>query len=212
MGSIPDLAQWVGDPVLSSCSIGCSCSCDSTPSLGTSMCCGCGPKKQKTKENVYSWAQSQLHRISISNSWAIRFVLFLLFIFSSFIFLGQHLWHIPWLGVQLPAYTTATATWDLSHVRNPHHSSRQCRILNLLSKARDQIRNLMVPSEIHLHCAMRRTPGFVLLISSPDNYFSCQNSQTCFNTCKQVYSDLGKKDKKVWDKKCYSFWVALSGS
>ena len=27
-----------------------SCSCDSTPSLGTSICCECGPKKKKTKK------------------------------------------------------------------------------------------------------------------------------------------------------------------
>ena len=30
-----------------------------------------------------------------------------------------------------------------------HHSSRQCRILNALSKARDRTRNLMVPIRIH---------------------------------------------------------------
>ena len=36
-------------------------------------------------------------------------------------------------------YTTATATWDLSRICDLHHSSRQCcRILNPLSKARDQ--------------------------------------------------------------------------
>ena len=40
--------------------------------------------------------------------------------FPFFFFLGLHLWHIevPWLGVklelQLPTYTTATATRDLS--------------------------------------------------------------------------------------------------
>ena len=53
---------------------------------------------------------------------------------------------IPWLtawtaGVeselQLPAYTTATATRDLRHIYDLHHSSRQCRIVNPLSKGRD---------------------------------------------------------------------------
>ena len=34
--------------------------------------------------------------------------------------------------------TTATATWDLSHIRDLHHSSGQHWILNLLSEARDQ--------------------------------------------------------------------------
>ena len=44
-------------------------------------------------------------------------------------FLGPHLRHmgIPKLGVeselQVPAYTTATATQDLSHISNLHHSS-----------------------------------------------------------------------------------------
>ena len=42
------------------------------------------------------------------------------------------------LELQLPAYTTATATlWDLSHVCNLHHCSRQRQILNLLSEARN---------------------------------------------------------------------------
>ena len=44
---------------------------------------------------------------------------------------------VPRLGVQLelqlPVYTTAPATPDLSHICDPHHSSWQCWILNLLS-------------------------------------------------------------------------------
>ena len=69
-------------------------------------------------------------------------------------FLGLHLQHmeVDRLGVkselQLPAYTPATATPDLSLVCDLHHSSRQCRILNPLRKARDRTRNLMVPSRI----------------------------------------------------------------
>ena len=43
------------------------------------------------------------------------------------------------LELQLPAYTTGIATPDLSRVCGLHHSSRQCRILKPLSKARDQI-------------------------------------------------------------------------
>ena len=43
---------------------------------------------------------------------------------------------VPRLGVelelQLPAYTTATATQDLSHVCNLYHSSWQYQILNLV--------------------------------------------------------------------------------
>ena len=40
--------------------------------------------------------------------------------------------------LQLPAYTTTTATPDPSHVYNLHHSSQQRQILNPPSEARDQ--------------------------------------------------------------------------
>ena len=68
------------------------------------------------------------------------------------LFLGPHPQHmeIPRLGVelklQLGPYTAATATPDPSHVCNLQHSSQLCQILNPLSMARDQTRNLMVPS------------------------------------------------------------------
>ena len=69
---------------------------------------------------------------------------------------------VPRLGVklelQLLTYATATATPDLSHTCDLHHGSWQCRILNPLSKARHQSCNLMVPSQIHFHCAMTWTP------------------------------------------------------
>ena len=49
---------------------------------------------------------------------------------------------VPRLGVkselQLLAYTTGTATWDLNPICDLHCSSEQCWILNPLSKARDQ--------------------------------------------------------------------------
>ena len=64
--------------------------------------------------------------------------------------------------LQLLAYTTATVTSELSHVCNLHHSSRQCQILNPLSKARDQTRNLVIPSQIHFHCATKGTPEIYL--------------------------------------------------
>ena len=38
---------------------------------------------------------------------------------------------------------------DPSRICDLHHSSQQCWILNLLNKARDGTRNLMVPSRIH---------------------------------------------------------------
>ena len=63
---------------------------------------------------------------------------------ETFFFLRLHLWHteVPRLGVnselQLPAYTTATVTRDLSCVCDLHYSSQQRRILNPLSEVRDQ--------------------------------------------------------------------------
>ena len=56
---------------------------------------------------------------------------FFLFCFLFFVLLGPYLCHmeIPTLGVelelQLPAYNTATATRDLNHVFDLHHSSWQ---------------------------------------------------------------------------------------
>ena len=60
---------------------------------------------------------------------------------------------VPRLGVepelQLPAYTTATATQDRSLICNLHHSSQQCRILSPLSGTRDQTHILMDTSGVH---------------------------------------------------------------
>ena len=77
------------------------------------------------------------------------FFFFCLFVFSRAA--PRHM-EVPRLGVQSepqpPAYTTATATPDPSCTCNLHHGSRQRRILNLPSEARDRIRILMVPSQI----------------------------------------------------------------
>ena len=86
------------------------------------------------------------------------------FSFFFFCFLGPHSRHIevPRLGVdlelQLPGCTTASTPPDLSQVYNLHHSSRQCSILNQLSEAGHQTRNLMVPSWIHFLCSTMGTP------------------------------------------------------
>jgi len=75
---------------------------------------------------------------------------------------------IPRLGVelqlQLPAYITATATQDLSHVCDLHHSSRQHQILNIPSKARDRTHVLMDTSQICFHWATRGTPFSSFLV------------------------------------------------
>ena len=38
-----------------------------------------------------------------------------------------------------------------------HHCSQQCQMLNLLSEARDQTGKLLVPSQLHFHCATMGT-------------------------------------------------------
>ena len=73
---------------------------------------------------------------------------------------------VPRLGVELGlqplAYVTAVATY-IAH--------GNARIFNPLSEARDQTRNLMVPSGIHFCCAMMGSPdlGFYhLSAEGPD--------------------------------------------
>ena len=69
-------------------------------------------------------------------------------------FLGPNLQHmeVPRPGVelelQLPTTAIAPAMWDLSRVCDPHHSSQQRQIPNLLSEARDQTGILMDPSQV----------------------------------------------------------------
>ena len=60
--------------------------------------------------------------------------------------------------VQLPAYTTVTATRDPSHVCKLHDSSQQRQILNPLCKARNQTLIFMDTSQICFHCATTGTP------------------------------------------------------
>ena len=82
--------------------------------------------------------------------------LFLFFGFSNFflVFLGPHPWHmeVPRLGaeleLQLPAYTTATAAWDLSCVCNLRH---RCQLLNPPNEARDQTYIPMDTSRVRYH-------------------------------------------------------------
>ena len=66
--------------------------------------------------------------------------------------------------IQLPAFTTATATQDLSRVCSLHHGSQLCRIFNPLSKARDQTQNLMIPSWIHFCCATMGTLHWFIFV------------------------------------------------
>ena len=77
------------------------------------------------------------------------FFLFFLFFFWLFAFSGAA--PAAYGGSQARGLIGATAA-------GLHHSSRQRRILNLLSEARGRSRNLKVPSWIRLHCATTGTP------------------------------------------------------
>ena len=96
-----------------------------------------------------------------------------LFFILCFYFLGLHLWQmeVPRLGVkselQLPAYITATATWDPSLICDLHHCSQQHRIPNPLSEARDWIHILMDTSWICFLCATMGTPRMHLFFYIP---------------------------------------------
>ena len=65
------------------------------------------------------------------------------------------------LELQLLAYTIATAMSDPSCICDLHHSSGQHRILNPLSKARDQIHNFMVPRRIYFCFATIGNPIYL---------------------------------------------------
>ena len=76
-GSIPGFAQWVKDQHC--CELRCrsqtqlrshvvvavawvgSCSSDLTPSLGTPICCRCGPKKKKKKKSLWQRPVEETH-------------------------------------------------------------------------------------------------------------------------------------------------------
>ena len=84
-----------------------------------------------------------------------KYIFFPIFFFF-LVFLGPHPQHIPRLGIklelQLPAYATAIATPDPSHIcGNLHHSARQCWTLNPPSKARDRTHVLMDTSQVCYH-------------------------------------------------------------
>ena len=74
------------------------------------------------------------------------------FFFFSFYGHSYGTWKVPQLVVEwelpLPAYTTATATWDPSHVCSIHHSSWQRQILNPLSEAKGGTHILMDISRV----------------------------------------------------------------
>ena len=75
------------------------------------------------------------------------------------------IWEFPGQEVkaefQLPAYTVASATQNLSHICGLHHNSWQCQILNVLGEVRDQTHILMDTSQVHYCCATMGTSNIV---------------------------------------------------
>ena len=108
----------------------------------------------------YLWLLIRMRTLSVAYS-------LVLCLFKPFTFLGglyPWLMEVPRLGVkselQLPAYTTAIATWDLSHVCNILHSSGQRQIPDSLSKARDPAFIFMDVSLVRFCCATIGTLPF----------------------------------------------------
>ena len=97
--------------------------------------------------------------LSMFSTWHVFVCLFL------FCLLGPNTWHVevPRLRVetelQLPAYTTATATRDPSCLCGLYHSSWQHQIPNPLGEARDWTHILVDTGWIHFHCATTETPA-----------------------------------------------------
>ena len=125
---------------------------------------------------IYGWVSSfsvsklisiNLQLLLCKSNFKIDFGVSWFYFIYLFIFLGLHPWHmeVPRLGIelelQLPAYTTstATATPDLSRICDLHHRSWQCQILNPLREARDWTHHLMFISRVCFHCATMGTPG-----------------------------------------------------
>ena len=100
------------------------------------------------------------------NIYKSNFILFVLFIYFLLFGAPPAAYGGSQAGVQselhLPAYITATAPRDPSHICNLHHSSQQRQIFNPLSEARDRTHNLIVPSRVRFLCAVTGTPKAIL--------------------------------------------------
>ena len=138
------------------------------------MCRKCGPKKQKKKKkkgrtslllqreaSLGSVPYYYFSPVGPSGAESLQHSLC-----NFFPLLGPFLWHmdISRLGIkselQVPAYTTAIATWDLSWVCNLCHSLRQHWIPNPLSETWDWTSILMDTSQILFLCTTTGTPQF----------------------------------------------------
>ena len=123
---------------------------------------------------------------------------FLFFFF--FFFLWLLLWHIeiPGLGVeselQLSAYATAIAMWDLSCICDLHHSLQQHWILHPLSEARDPTCILM--DVRFLTCwAAKGTPQSFFICKMRIPLFTLQES--CY-MCEITFSTVKSFTRRRW--------------
>ena len=116
--------------------------------------------------------------------------------FVFFFFLGPHPWHMEvlrlgeganWSNSCRPTATaTATAMPYPSCICDLYHSSRQCRILNPLSEAKDRTCVLIDTNQICFHWAKMGTPKhpFLALFS----LFILYNRQDWHSVCMYCYS------------------------
>ena len=94
--------------------------------------------------------------------------------------------------LQLPAYTTATATRDPSCVCDLHHRSWQHQILNSPSKARDRIHIFVDTSRVvstDLQWELPAQAFYELLRAITSNSWlktKCEDTKNCFQGCQKL--------------------------
>ena len=150
------------------------------PGTGSAAVYKLGKKKSLSSQSLYMWAISNNRYLTLLNSHYfpsparlhnhvfISFFFFLFFVFCLFRAIPAAYGGSQARGLigatELPAYTTATATPEPSHVCNVHHSSQQCQIVNPLSEAMDRTRNFIVPGWIRFCCSTTGTPPCVYFL------------------------------------------------
>ena len=127
--------------------------------------------------NLRLWSQI-LNPLYHSRNSGNLFLIFILVFIYFFAFLGPYPQHMemPRLGVEsellLLPYARDTATPDLSHICNLHHSSWQRQVLNPLSGARDPTLIFMHTSQVHYHWATTETPKIIRYLKYTSCFFS----------------------------------------
>ena len=130
------------------------------------------------------------------------------------LFWGPHPRHmeVPRLGVisepQMPAYARATATPGPSRICDLHHSSRQSRILNPLSKARGRTCTSWFLVGFINHWAMMGTPGYPFIpyyisgVSKVGNFvnslYVLGNRRELWQTSRKTKEKTPKEKRKQW--------------